>query len=154
MLTKHRRIYREELQICVWLDVWDKNQTYLQGGESGIGRTSGGWKFPELTFARWVRETSSHPRCVQSRTQLPASMFVIESNSRSKISSPKFSSPSLKYFESKSKMIKYNHIHSNLMHFCRSHGVIKVTAWWWQTDQTIVIFNFKFKTYRLQCKAV
>jgi hypothetical protein len=24
-------------------------QTYLQGGESGIGRTDGGWKFPELT---------------------------------------------------------------------------------------------------------
>jgi hypothetical protein len=24
----------------------DKNQTYLQGGESGIGRISGGWKFP------------------------------------------------------------------------------------------------------------
>jgi hypothetical protein len=22
MLTKHRRIYREELQICVWLGVW------------------------------------------------------------------------------------------------------------------------------------
>jgi hypothetical protein len=49
MLTKHRRIYREELQICLWLVVWDKNQTYLQEDESGIGRTSGGWKFPELT---------------------------------------------------------------------------------------------------------
>ena len=28
-------------------------------------------------FRREVRETSSHPRCVQSRTELPASMFVI-----------------------------------------------------------------------------
>ena len=31
-------------------------------------------------FARSVRETSSHPRCVQSRTHLPASMFVILSH--------------------------------------------------------------------------
>jgi hypothetical protein len=26
----------------------DKNQTYLQGGESGIGRTEGGWTFPVI----------------------------------------------------------------------------------------------------------
>ena len=33
------------------------------------------------TFYRngMCRETSSHPRCVQSRTHLPASMFVIKS---------------------------------------------------------------------------
>jgi hypothetical protein len=33
---------------------------------------------PTSRFARWARETSSHPRCVQFRTHLPASMFVIE----------------------------------------------------------------------------
>ena len=27
-----------------------------------------------------LRETSSHPRCVQSRTHFPASMFVIETH--------------------------------------------------------------------------
>jgi hypothetical protein len=52
-----------------------KTKPTCRFGESGIGRTSSGWKFPELTSlrsvgsgARWVRETSSHPRCVQSRT--------------------------------------------------------------------------------------
>ena len=59
----------------------------------------------------------------------------------SKISSPNFSSPSPKYFESKSEMIKYmyNHIstiHRHLMHFCRSHDVIKV-IWLWQTDSGV-----------------
>jgi hypothetical protein len=49
MLTKHRRIYREELQICVWLGVWDKNQTHLQGGESGIGRP-----IPDSPYCKYV----------------------------------------------------------------------------------------------------
>ena len=46
------------------------NKHTCRVGESGIGRTSGGWKFPELTERSEVSspETSSHPRCVQSRT--------------------------------------------------------------------------------------
>jgi hypothetical protein len=63
----------------------------------------------------------------------------------SKISNPNFSRPSPKYSESKSEskseMIKYmyNHIsriHRHLMHFCRSHDVIKV-IWLWQTDSGV-----------------
>jgi hypothetical protein len=39
-------------------------------------RVAGSFQNPPR-FARWVRETSSHPQCVQSRTHLPAIMFVI-----------------------------------------------------------------------------
>ena len=50
-------------------------------GESGIGRTSGGWKYPEPTSLGSVSSGNFQPpRCVQSQTHLPASMFVIESN--------------------------------------------------------------------------
>ena len=60
MLTKHRRIYREELQMCVWLGVWDKNQTYLQV------RWVRDWT--HLGWLEVSRTHHSHPRCVQSRT--------------------------------------------------------------------------------------
>jgi hypothetical protein len=51
----------------IFLPKWHAiiQQTYLQVGESGVGRTEGGCKFPELTF--------------QSRTHLSTSMSVIES---------------------------------------------------------------------------
>jgi hypothetical protein len=55
-LTKHQRIYREELQ-CVWLGVWDKNQTYLLG-MSGIGipREISGIGIPKKLY-RYYRYT-------------------------------------------------------------------------------------------------
>jgi hypothetical protein len=82
MLTKHRRIYRKEIQcqcvrIVVWFGVWDKNQTYLQV-RWVRDWTNLGWLEVSRTHLASLRETSSHPRCVQSQTHLPASMFAIE----------------------------------------------------------------------------
>jgi hypothetical protein len=125
MLTKHRRIGIAKSCCNNVYGIKTKHIYTCRFGESGIGRTSGGWKFPELTSLRSVSSGNFQPpsRCVQSRTHLPASMFVIKSLF-CKISSPKFSSRSLKYCtsksESKSKMTKYNHIstiHRHLMHF-------------------------------------
>ena len=51
-------------------DLITNMHTCMQGGESWIGSTEGGWKFPDYSpsEARWVRETSSHSKCVQFRT--------------------------------------------------------------------------------------
>ena len=59
-----------------------------------------------------------------------------------------FSSPSLKYFESKSKMIKYNqsyfHNPQELNASCRSHDVFKDKA----------VLNFKFKTWYIVQRSI
>jgi hypothetical protein len=54
----------------------DKNQTYLQGGESGIGRTSGGWKFPELTSLRSVSSGNFQPPSVSPIPDSPPCKYV------------------------------------------------------------------------------
>jgi hypothetical protein len=53
-------------------------------GESGIGRNSGGWKFPEPSSLRSVSSGNFQPPSVRPipRTHLPASMFVIEHRGR------------------------------------------------------------------------
>jgi hypothetical protein len=81
-------------QFSTFLPKWHviKTKHTCRFGESEIGRTSGGWKFIEPTSLRsggwkFIEPTSlrsegsgnfSHPRCVQSRTHLSASMFVIK----------------------------------------------------------------------------
>ncbi len=67
----NKKLYTKNAFLAKWHGIKTKHTCTF--GESGIGRASSGWKFPELTSLRSV----SHPRCVQSRTHLPASMFII-----------------------------------------------------------------------------